>query len=257
MKVESEYRDSVVILRLSAPNRGNAIGPAIREGVLSRLSAAATDPKVRAVVLTAEGSVFSSGGDFVDDFGPVLRNERTAGELIQEHFAFFDAIRDFPKPVVAGVNGHARGGGAELVLACDLAVASPQATLGFPEPRTLGTPAGFALASLPRRLPDKVIAELLMLGEPIAADEALRLGLINKVASSADCVVDEAVRLAEALAQRAPLALALIKRTLRATHDLQLGESMIEEIVRLFDSEDVAGAIQAFVEKQTPTFRGR
>ena len=167
--------------------------------------------------------------------------------------------RDFPKPIVAAVNGAAMGGGFEIVLACDLVVAAEHARFGLPEvTRGLMAASGGAVR-LPQRLPWPVAMELLLLGEPVDAQRALELQLVNRVVRGAE-VVDAAVAAAERLTANGPLAVQASKRVARTTlaHGeaaaWQLNAELASAVTR---SEDAAEAARAAGEKREPAWSGR
>jgi enoyl-CoA hydratase len=163
------------------------------------------------------------------------------------------------KPVVAAVEGGALAGGFELVLACDLVVAGRTARFGVPEVKRSLIAAGGGALLLPQRIPRAVALELLLTGEPVDAERAAAVGLVNRVVDDG-AALDAAVRLAELIAANGPLAVAATKQIVRSSPSWPAGEawSRQEEIIRpVFDSEDAREGSTAFAERRPPVWRGR
>jgi enoyl-CoA hydratase/carnithine racemase len=163
------------------------------------------------------------------------------------------------KPLIAAVNGLALGGGLEIVLACDLRVAAENARFGAPEV-TLGLIPGWGSTQrLPRQLPWAVAARILLTGQPLTAQEAFQVGLVNAVVPGADLMA-EARRWAETLSKCGPLALRAVKRAMVEGYQLPLEEGLAVE-QRLFNSlaytEDLREGLAAFSEKRAPQFKGQ
>jgi enoyl-CoA hydratase len=248
-------RDAVLVVTINRPEARNAVNGAVAEGLDAALDDAEADPAVAAVVLTGAGDVaFSAGMDlkaFVEGgVKAVYRSDRGFAGLTQRRFA---------KPLVAAVNGAALAGGLELVLACDLVVAAEHATFGIPEvKRGLMAGAG-GVIRLPRRIPLATALEMGLTGEPIPAQRAWQLGLVNRVVPGPQ-VLDEAVALAAAIAANAPLAVAATKQLMREVLDLTEDQAWVrnDEIGRVPNlSEDAREGARAFAEKRRPVWKGR
>ncbi len=233
---------------VNRPEKLNAINMEVVEGIMSALDEAEGDG-VRVVVITGEGRAFSAGADVTmfKDLTPV-----EAFELSKRLNEALRRIREFRKPTIAMVNGFALGGGLELAMACDLRIASDRAQFGQPE-ITLGIITG---AGGSYRLPELVgvakAKELLFTGDLIGAEEALRIGLVNRVVSH-ERLEEETRSLAMKIAERPPKALEVYKALLNGTK-LDM-EALAFGLV--FGTEDSKEGISAFLEKRKPEFRGR
>jgi enoyl-CoA hydratase/carnithine racemase len=202
--VRTELRGEVGLVELAEPESRNALSAAVRAGLLGAL-AQLERGGAAAVVITGQGSAFCAGGDLK----AMPADADTGLAFITEILAFFAAVRDCPVPTIAAVNGPAMGGGAELVLACDLAVAAERASFGFPE-TGIGMVAPFAAMTLPALVPRPLAKELALTGRILAAEEAARLGLVNQVCPD-DRLLDTALALAQVVAERSLLANSITK----------------------------------------------
>jgi enoyl-CoA hydratase len=171
--------DGVGVLTLARPDRLNSISTALAEALGQQVSEFASDATVRAIVVNGEGKVFSAGADIAEL--STLSGPAAFGEFIGLLAASLDALADCSKPSVAALNGLAFGGGLELALACDLRVAEEGTRLGVPEIKLGLLPGAAGTVRLPRMVPPPVARRMLLTGEPILADEALRYGLVAEV----------------------------------------------------------------------------
>jgi enoyl-CoA hydratase len=249
-----EQRGSVALLTLHRPDARNAISPEVSEAMAAALDRIEADGDTRAVVVTGAGDVFSAGADLkVVAQGRGLEIARAKGGfagLVQ---------RDFPKPVIAAVNGPALAGGFEIVLACDLVVAADTARFGIPEVQRGLLAAAGGLIRLPKRVPLAIALELAMTGDPVDAERALALGLVNRVVPRAD-VVDAALALAERIGQNSPIAVRLSRRLVREAAQLSEDDGWrrnAELAVEVFASGDAIEGSTAFAEKRPPVWRSR
>lgn len=247
--------DGVALITFQRPQARNAVNAQLSAAVGEALEQAKRDPAVRAVVVTGAGPVFCAGADL---------KGIAAGEALtapgHPEWGFAGLVQhSFSKPLIAAVNGHAMGGGAEIVLACDLAVMSEDALLGLPEvTRGLYAAAGGTIR-LPRQVPLKVALRVGLTGEAITAHDAARWGLVNEVVSAAD-VVTTALEVASTIAANAPLAVETTKAMMHAAvgsdHDDDLWQRQDEEMARLLTSNDAMEGATAFAEKRPPMWVG-
>lgn len=217
-------RDAVRILTLNRPEKRNALNTALTQALLDALRAADADESVACVVLTGAGQGFCAGADLAEfkDLTPDKQSlvEARAELTMQLHLA----LPKMSKPVVMAINGAAMGGGAGLAVAGDLAVMADDATLGYPETRH-GIVAAIVMANLVRQAGRKAAFELVALGEPVDAQRALALGLVNRVARKAQ-LMDEALALAAKLAAVSRPAMQLTKQLFHEAADLPLAQAL-------------------------------
>jgi enoyl-CoA hydratase len=210
------------------------------------------DAELRAVVLTGRGEVFSAGADL-----KVVASGR-ANDIARGKGGFAGIVnRDFPKPIIAAVNGPALAGGFEIVLSCDLVVAADTAVFGIPEVKRGLMAAAGGLIRLPKRVPLAMALELAMTGDPIDAQRALALGLVNRVVPAAR-VVDEAIGLAERIGENSPIAVRNSRRLVREAAELSEAEGWartLELMMPVFESGDAVEGATAFAEKRKPVWR--
>lgn len=218
----------------------------------------ATTDEIRAIVLTGAGDrAFSAGAD-LKEFPERIR-QRNAREVAREGQAMAKAIAEMAKPTVAAINGMALGGGCELVLFFDFRLASDRATFGFPEIRRGLFPGNGGVQRLCRLVGAARAKELLLLGHPIDAREAYRIGLVSQVVPH-ERLMEEALGLAAELARRPGVAVRFVKELVHRGPDLPLEEALeleAERFGQVFETEDVQEGIQAFFEKREPRFRHR
>jgi len=250
-------RGPVAVVTLNRPQVLNAVNSDLAGAAGHALEQAATDDQVRAVVITGAGRAFCAGADLKE----IARSRSIAAPGFPQ-WGFAGIVRHWiAKPIVAAVNGDALGGGTEIVLTCDLAVADETARLGLPEVRRgLFAAAGGAIR-LPRQLPPKIAMELLLTGDPVSAVDAARWGLLNRIAERGTAL-DQAIALAERIAECAPIAVQESKRVALST--LSAGSDWEQEvwrtnssaIKRVFASDDAREGARAFAEGRGPTWRG-
>jgi enoyl-CoA hydratase len=253
--LERERRGHVEILTINRPEARNAVNGEVAGSLSKALDELENDDDAWVVVLTGAGDKAFSAGMDLKAFAA-----GEAGAIIGANGGFAGiAERQFPKPLIAAVNGSALAGGFEIVLSCDLVVAVEHATFGIPEvKRGLIAGAG-GLIRLPKRLPAAIALELALTGDPIDAQRALQLGLVNRVVP-AESLLDEAIGLAEHIAENAPLAVRWSKKVIKETADLTEAESWklnTEAVGVVFSSGDAMEGPVAFAEKRKPRWQGK
>src|SRR3954447_13697765 len=198
--VDYETRGRIAVLKINRPEKKNAVNGDVARGMEEAIDKLEADPDVWLGVLTGEGNVFCAGADLK------AINEGRAGELATERGGFAGiAARKRTKPMIAAVDGPALAGGTEIVLSCDMVVASTAATFGIPEAKRSLVAAAGGLFRLPRLLPRNIALELGLTGDPIDAKRAYELGLVNRLAEPGNAI-EEALALAEQVTANAPLA---------------------------------------------------
>lgn len=254
--VRYERREQVAIIAIDRPQALNALDMATLAALDGRVAKAEADVDVRVIVFTGVGRAFVAGGDIADlNSRQGLRHYQ---ELAERLHGVFRRIEICDKPTIAAVNGWALGGGTELLLCTDIRLAAAAAKLGLPE-ITLGMfPGAGGTQRLIRQIPLCRAKELMFVGERIDAAEAERLGLINRVVTD-DVLMDEALALAARIAQKSPLTLKLLKRTLNDGADMPLTGALRHEqamISLVLDSADAHEGCTAFLEKRPARFAG-
>ena len=254
--VLAEQRDRVLIITLNRPEVRNAVDGELAAGMEAAVDRLESDDELLMGIVTGAGSAFCAGADLKalaaadPDALPSLTK--------RGHFAGF-VNRERTKPVIAAVNGPAVAGGFEIVLACDLVVASTTATFGLPEAkRSLVAFAGGIFRS-PRALPLNVAMEIALTGEPIDVERAYSLGFVNRVVAP-EALIDEALALAGQITANAPVAIREIRRIVRgAVHHDDHAQFLAarEASRRVEQTEDYREGPRAFVEKRPPVWKGR
>jgi enoyl-CoA hydratase len=244
----------VAVVTINRPKVLNALAGATLDALAQVFDRIEADPRVRVVVLTGAGEkAFVAGADITEirDLG------RASGEAFSRRGqALFARIEHFPKPVIAAVNGFALGGGCELAMACDMRIASDRARFGQPEVN-LGILPGYGGTQRLTRLVGSGTARLLMLtGDMVDAESAHRIGLVDRVVP-AEALMKEAVDLARAVAGKAPLAVAAIRRCVDAALQGTDGfDTEAGEFGAIMESTDRSEGISAFLEKRPAEWKG-
>ena len=256
--VNIERRGSIGLLTINRPKYLNALDiPTllILEEALGQLE---RDSEVKAIVVTGAGDrAFIAGGDIADlNSRQGLAHYQEFAEIIHRVFRRFE---DTDKPTIAAVNGWALGGGTELLLTLDIRLVSDRARLGLPEINLGLFPGAGGSQRLIRQIPLCRAKELMFTGDQITADEAVALGLCNRVIQ-ADALLNEALFLAERIAKKSPLVLKLLKRNLRQGQEMPLGAALSYEqamIGLVLDTRDAHEGCQAFLDKRPADFKGQ
>jgi len=249
----------VATLLLNRPEKLNALDEGMREGLSAALSTLAHDPVLRVGIITGAGRAFCAGGD-IDRMRELKETHQSATfrRYIEAGHELVRKIRRLPKLVVACVNGPAAGAGVNLALACDLRIASESATFTQAFLRIGLHPDWGGTFLLPRLIGIGRAIEMFILGEPLNAAEAHRLGLVNFLAPP-DQLAGETRKLSERLAAAPALPVALLKQALYERLETKLDLMMQHEVdaqMKCFDSEDFSEGLCAFLEKRRPNFKG-
>ena len=251
-----EKADFVATVTINRPDKLNALDEPTRVELVDALDELKNDDEVRVVVLTGAGDkAFVAGADIKDFEGRKPWDQFTAMRAT----AIFTRAEEFPKPLIAAINGFALGGGCELAMACDIRIASAKAKLGQPEINLGLLPGGGGTQRLPRLVGLGAAYKLLYTGDMVKADEALRIGLVDEVVEP-EALMDRVRELAASIASKSPVALGLIKEAVRASVRTTLDDGIRQEaalFAMAFSSEDMAEGVDAFLNKRQAEFKGK
>ena len=253
--VKYEKRGSIGVLTIDRPEARNAVNGDVARTMEAGIDEIEADDEVWIGILTGNGPVFCAGADLK------AISAGQAADLNTERGSFGGIVtRERTKPIIAAVDGPALAGGTEIVLACDLVVASTEATFGIPEVKRSLVAAAGGLFRLPRKLPFNVAMELALTGDPITAERAHHFGLVNRLVEPGTAL-DAAVELAEAICVNAPLAVKesrrLVLESVSVTDDRDGVRQSGAALMGLASTEDFAEGPMAFIEKRAPVWKGR
>jgi enoyl-CoA hydratase len=247
---------AVAVVQINRPQKKNSLNTELRHEMESVLKEIANDRAIRAVVLTGGEEIFCAGADISEIEGTASAED--AYTHAREFQILFDQLETLPQPVVAAVSGYALGGGCELALACDFRIASETARFGLPEIKIGAFPGGGGTQRLPRLIGVTKAKEMILLGDPINAQDALSAGVVTKVVAKEN-LLTEAQQLATKLATLPRLALQASKMLINKSQEMDL-TSGLEMEARTFGgiahTHDLAEGTKAFMEKRKPNFTG-
>ncbi len=253
-RIRLETKGGVAVLTIDRPEARNAIDRETIAEIRGALATLRGDAALRTLIVTGAGDkVFVSGADV-----RTLMARSTKDVLDAGNNRLFREIEELPFPVIAAVNGFALGGGLELALACDIRIASSTAQMGLPETGLGILPGAGGTTRLPRIVGLGIAKEMVLTGRILDAEEALRVGLVNRVAAPAD-LMTAARDVAAAIAKRAPVAVRLAKMALHVSSNAPAGAGMDFEIVAqsvLNATADMKEGMSAFLEKRPADYRG-
>jgi len=250
----AETREKVGLITLNRPQALNALNNQLMLEVMDALETFDENENIGAMVITGNEKVFAAGADIKE-----MANKTIQQMMDSDHLAVFGRIRTIQKPVIAAVSGWALGGGCELALSCDMIVASDSAQFGQPEINIGVIPGAGGTQRLTRALGKALAMEVILNDRKLNAQEALQYGLVNRVIP-VNNYLNEALRLADEIASRAPLAVRTAKKMINASYEHFLTEGLAEEkqvFYNLFASEDQKEGMQAFIEKRKPNWTGK
>jgi len=255
--VKLEVRGSTARISFDRPEKLNALSLSMKEELKRLLTELESNRDLRAVILTGEGErAFCAGTDIAD---MAELDEQQAKEFAEQGQRLGDQLEHFPVPVIAAINGIAAGGGTELALGCHLRIASTNARFSLPELKLGIIPGYGGTQRLMRAIGESRALEMMLTGASISAAEAERLGLINHVVEPAN-LMNETARLADAIAQVAPLAVRACLQAVVEGRELPLNQGLAFErelFGGLFVTEDMREGIGAFLGKRKAKFKGK
>lgn len=255
-ELKRSSQGQTLVLTLSNPEHRNALGPEIYTAGIEALGLAESSDETRSVVIVGEGNLFSAGGNLQRLQANRQQPESVQAQSIEALHNWIEAIKSFPKPVIAAVEGAAAGAGFSLALACDFIVAAENAAFVMAYSNIALSPDGGGSWSLAQSLPRQLVTELLMCGERATAIRLHALGIVNRV-TAPGMALSEALALAKRLNERAPNALTSIKTLISEAPQATLIEHLTRErdhFVRNLHHPNAGIGISAFLGKTTPRF---
>ena len=247
----------VAVVTLNRPEALNAMNRAIRDELMDATFRVKNDDNLRVMVLTGTGRAFCAGADLKERAKGDSDQSSGTASVINSSPSF--TTLDIGKPIIAAINGYALGGGLEMSLACDIRIASKNATFGLPEIVRGFFPGGGCPLKLPRLIPRAMAMEMLLTGDPIDADTALQWGLISRVVEPEE-LLSTAMQLANRIAGHAPLAVKANRELAYATDDMSLSQvQRMSAFSRWIvgQTEDAQEGPRAFVDKREPNYKGQ
>lgn len=252
--VEEHYAPGIAVIRLNRPKELNALNLLLMQQLRDALQKLDQNESVRVIIITGNDQAFAAGADIKQ-----MADKSAVDMFTTDQFSTWDQIRKTKKPVIAAVSGFCLGGGCELAMTCDMIVASETARFGQPEIKIGVMPGAGGTQRLTRAIGKVKAMEMILTGKFISAEEALNLRLINKVAP-VELYFQEAVRLAEEIAEMSPIAARLAKEAVNRAFETPLDEGLQFErknFYLCFSSEDQKEGMRAFIEKRKPNYTGK
>lgn len=245
------------VITLNRPDKRNAVSVLMMEEIIAALKSAEADPLVRAAIITGGNSFFGAGADLNEALQ--IKTATQALTYVKRWHRLTATVEELSKPVIAAIEGFCITGGLELALACDIRVAADASSFAITSSK-IGTVAGAGgTQRLPRIIGIANALDLLFAADPIDAHEAHRIGLVNRLCAKG-AALDMAKAIVQVYAQRAPLSLALVKRAVHRGMQMDLASGIEFEtllVTTIYGTEDKQEGISAFLEKRSPSFKGR
>ena len=252
--IRTEIRQQVGLIQLYRPRSANAINSLMLEELMEALKWFDHSVEIGAIVITGSDRIFSPGADVKE-----MMNRTIVDVLVEDPLAPFDRVNAIQKPLIAAVSGYCLGGGNELAMACDLVIASETAQFGQPEVNLGVIPGAGGTQRLTRIVGKALAMEMILNGRMLSAQEALQFGLVNSV-YPVDEYLERALSLAQAIAERAPLAVRQAKKAVNRAYESFLSDGIADErsaFYLLFASQDKKEGMAAFAEKRKPVWQGK
>jgi enoyl-CoA hydratase len=250
----TQTRGRVGLITLNRPQAMNALNNQLMRELMDALETFDKDDAIGAMVITGNEKAFAAGADIKE-----MADKSIQEMMDTDHIAVFGRIRTIRKPVIAAVSGWALGGGCEVALSCDMIVASESAKFGQPEINIGVIPGAGGTQRLTRAVGKVIAMEMILNDRRLTAQEAYEFGMVNRVVA-VESYLEEAVKLAEEIAGRAPAAIRAAKKMISQTFEQHLSDGLAaekQEFYNLFATEDQKEGMQAFMEKRKPEWKGK
>ena len=252
--IVTEIHDNTGLIRINRPKAHNALNAAVMSELVSALQDYDADDNIGAIVITGNEKAFAAGADIKE-----MVESSAVEMLIEDRIHSWDLVASIQKPIIAAVSGWCLGGGNELAMACDMIVASESAKFGQPEIELGVIPGAGGTQRLARAVGKQVAMEMVLANRHLSAEEALRLGLILRVVPDAH-YLDDALKLANEIAAKPPLATRLGKEMVNLAFETILSDGLERErrtFYFLFSTDDQKEGMRAFMDKRTPEWTGK
>lgn len=253
IRLEYISDEKIALITMNNPKEMNALSDVTLDSLYEIINEISHNDKCLGAIITGEGKAFVAGANIKEMETYKWKEGRAYAEKAQ---SIFNMIENLEKPVIAAVNGYALGGGCELSMSCDIRIASTTAIFGQPEVNLGLIPCFGGTQRLPRLVGAGIAKELIFTARNVKADEALKIGLVNKVVEP-DKLIDESIAMLELINTKSPLAVGYAKRAINegSNLDLNRGLELEKDIAAIvFASEDKEIGVNAFIKKETPKF---
>lgn len=252
--IQTEVHDRVGLIRFNRPKALNALNSTLMRELVQALEVFDADSAIGAMVITGDERAFAAGADIEE-----MVDASAVDMLLVDYIGAWDQIRNIKKPLIAAVSGWVLGGGNELAMSCDMIVASETAKFGQPEINIGVIPGAGGTQRLTKAVGKAIAMEMVLNNRTLSAEEAYHFGLVNRVVP-VEVYLDQALKLANELAVRSPLAIRMGKEMVNHALESFLADGIADErrsFYYLFSSEDQKEGMRAFIEKRDPEWKGR